>query len=234
MHSEKVPKALALIPDGNRRWAMKHSLSFFNGYNLGVKKFIDFADWCKDYGIDNITVWAFSTENFKRSTAEREALFNIYRKVATDRDIIARLHDNRTRVNIVGNRLLLPKDLSAALHKIEVETEAYKGRVINMLVAYGGKDDMLHAAGEIVKDALRNKVKEVNEAVFRSYMLSSGVPDIDLVIRTSGEERLSGFMPWQAGYSELYFSKKLWPDFTRRDLEIALDDYEERKRRFGI
>jgi tritrans,polycis-undecaprenyl-diphosphate synthase [geranylgeranyl-diphosphate specific] len=234
MHSGKVPRALALIPDGNRRWAMKHRLSFFNGYSLGVKKFIDFADWCKDYGISNITVWAFSTENFRRPTIEREALFSIYRKVATDRDLIARLHDNETRVNIVGNKLLLPKDLSAALHKIEIETGAYKDRAINMLVAYGGKDDVVHAASEMIKDALKRKVKNVNEAVFRSYLLSSGIPDIDLVIRTSGEERLSGFMPLQTGYSELYFSRKLWPDFTRRDLEDALEDYKDRKRRFGV
>ncbi len=234
MRIEKVPKVLALIPDGNRRWAMKHSLSFFNGYNLGVNKFIDFADWCKDYGIGNITVWAFSTENFRRSRVEMDALFNIYRKVATDRDLISRLHDNKTRVNIVGNRLLLPRDLADALHKIEIETGAYKDRVINMLVAYGGRDDVLHAAREMVRDALKRKVRSVDEAAFRSHMLSGNVPDIDLVIRTSGEERLSGFMPWQAGYSELYFSKKLWPDFTRRDLEIALEDYGERKRRFGI
>ena len=234
MHTQTVPKVLALIPDGNRRWAAKHSLSVFNGYSLGVKKFIDFADWCKDYGIGNVTVWAFSTENFKRSRVEREALFNIYRKVATDRDIISRLHDNGTRVNIVGNRSLLPRDLDAALHRIEVETGAYKDRVINMLVAYGGKDDLLHAAGEMVKDALDRKVGKVDEALFRSYMFSRGIPDIDLVIRTSGEERLSGFMPLQAGYSELYFSRKLWPDFTRRDLETALEDYGDRKRRFGI
>src|SRR5271157_2640286 len=109
MRVRKVPKVLALIPDGNRRWARKHSLSFFNGYSRGVNKFIDFADWCKDYGIDNITVWAFSTENFRRPGAEREALFNIYRKFATDKDLISRLHANETRVNIIGNKLLLPK-----------------------------------------------------------------------------------------------------------------------------
>jgi undecaprenyl diphosphate synthase len=234
MRDKKVPKVLALIPDGNRRWAMKHNLSFFNGYNLGVNKFIDFADWCKDYGINNITVWAFSTENFKRSSLEKDALFNIYRKVATDKDLLARLHDNRTRVSIIGNKRLLPRDLSEALHKVEVETGAYKDRVINMLIAYGGRDDVLHATSELVKDALKKKVGKVDEALFRSYMFSGSVPDIDLVIRTSGEARLSGFMPFQAGYSELYFSKKLWPDFARSDLEEAIDDYGNRKRRFGI
>lgn len=234
MRNEKVPKVLALIPDGNRRWAMKHNLSFFNGYNLGVNKFIDFADWCKDYGINNITVWAFSTENFRRSKVEKDALFNIYRKVATDKDLLARLHDNRTRISIVGNKLLLPKDLAGALHRIEVETESYKARVINMLIAYGGRDDVLHAASGIVKDALKRGVGKVDESLFRSYMFSSNIPDIDLVIRTSGEARLSGFMPWQAGYSELYFSKKLWPDFARSDLEDAIEDYGNRKRRFGV
>jgi len=117
------------------------------------------------------------------------------------------------------------------IHKIE--TGAYKNRAINMLIAYGGRDDILHATKEIVKDAVSKKVKNINERLFRTYLISGGIPDIDLVIRTSGEERLSGFMPWQAGYSELYFSDKLWPDFTRRDLEDALKDYSDRQRRFG-
>ncbi|VVB77112.1 Tritrans,polycis-undecaprenyl-diphosphate synthase (GGDP specific) [uncultured archaeon] len=234
MHIKNVPKVLALIPDGNRRWALGHSLSFFNGYNLGVKKFIDFADWCKDYGVKNIVVWAFSTENFKRSKVEQEALFNIYRKVANDGELVSRLHENRTRFNIVGNRDLLPIDLVKALQKIEEDTCAYKERVINMLIAYGGRDDILQATAAIVRDAVDRKVKTVSEDLFRTYMPSNGVPDIDLVIRTSGEARLSGFMPWQAGYSELYFSKKLWPDFTRQDLEDALTDYNNRQRRFGV
>lgn len=231
--AKKIPTALALIPDGNRRWARSHSLSFFSGYKQGVEKFIDFADWCKEYGVKNITVWAFSTENFKRPTPERNALFNIYRKVATDKEILARLHANKTRFNVVGNKALLPSDLARALQKIEIETGAYKDRVINMLIAYGGRDDILHAATQLVRAAVNKGIRNVSEALFRTYMFSGSVPDIDLVIRTSGEERLSGFMPWQSGYSELYFSNKLWPDFTRKDLQKALAEYERRQRRFG-
>jgi undecaprenyl diphosphate synthase len=233
MQVKKAPAALALIPDGNRRWARSHKLSFFNGYKQGVQKFIDFADWCNAYGVKNITVWAFSTENFKRPVPERQALFDIYRKVATDKEIIERLHKNKTKFNVIGNKALLPRDLSGALKKVEVETGAYKDRVINMLIAYGGRDDILHAATQLVRDAVDKGMRNINEAIFKAYMFSSTVPDIDLVIRTSGEERLSGFMPWQSGYSELYFSKKLWPDFTKRDLELALAEYERRQRRFG-
>lgn len=224
---------LALIPDGNRRWARKHSLNFVRGYGLGVKKFIDFSDWCKEYGVRNIIVWAFSTENFERPKEERDALFNIYRKMARDKEILARLHKNRTRFRIVGDRSMLPRDLASALHKIEIETGAYKNRAINMLIAYGGRADLLHAAKKMVDAAVRKGSNEVNETLFRTYLLSRDVPDIDLVIRTSGEERLSGLMPWQAVYSELHFSKKLWPEFTKRDLEGALEDYSNRQRRFG-
>jgi tritrans,polycis-undecaprenyl-diphosphate synthase [geranylgeranyl-diphosphate specific] len=233
MRIEKVPKVLALIPDGNRRWAKSHRLNFIRGYSVGVKKFIEFSDWCREYGVRNIIVWAFSTENFSRPKIEQDALFNIYRKVAHDRKLIDKLHKNRTRFRIVGNRSLLPKDLVSALHRIEIETGAYKNRVINMLIAYGGRDDILHAAKKVVDEAVRSKVGDVNEALFRACLISRDVPDIDLVIRTSGEERLSGFMPWQAVYSELHFSKKLWPDFTKLDLEGALEDYSNRQRRFG-
>lgn len=233
IHIKTTPEALALIPDGNRRWARSHSLSFFNGYKMGVNKFIDFADWCKEYGVRNITVWAFSTENFKRPGPERDALFNIYRKVAGDKKMLARLKANETKFNVVGNKILLPRDLANALHKVETETIDCKEMCINMLLAYGGKDDILHAAQHLVKDAVKKGIRNVSETLFRAYMLSSSIPDIDMVIRTSGEERLSGFMPWQSGYSELYFSKKLWPDFTRSDLEMALAEYGRRQRRFG-
>ncbi len=233
MRIKSTPKALALIPDGNRRWSKRHRLPFFLGYRHGVEKFIDFADWCMDYGVKNITVWAFSTENFRRPTPEREALFKLYKKAATDKKILSRLHANKTRFNVVGNKELLPDDLLKSLHNVELETAGYKDRSINMLIAYGGVDDLLHATKMLVKAAIKKGVRTVNEALFRAYLISNQVPDIDLVIRTSGEERLSGFMPLQTGYSELYFTKKYWPDFTRKDLEKALAEYDRRQRRFG-
>lgn len=231
MSLKKIPKTLALIPDGNRRWAKSHQLSILNGYDLGVKKFIQFSDWCLEYGIDNLTVWALSTENLKRNSVERNTLFHIYKKFAKDKGIIAQLHKNKTHFRIVGNLDLLPKDLIRSLKKLEDETKVYKGRVINILIGYGGRNDILHA----VKDTIKN-VKNaalITEALVQKYLISSAVPEIDLVIRTSGEHRLSGFMPWQTQYSELYFSKKLWPDFTKKDLQDALIDYNKRQRRFG-
>jgi undecaprenyl diphosphate synthase len=234
MEIENLPKNVAIIPDGNRRWAKGHRLSFMRGYNLGVKKFIEFSEWCMSYGIHSITVWAFSTENAGRPVKEVEALLNIYRKAATDKNIIKRLHETKTRFIVIGEKALLPNDLIILLHKIENMTKNYSDRVIYMLLGYGGREDILHAANEILKEAKEKKIEKVDSDTFKKYMLSKSVPDIDFVIRTSGEERLSGFMPWQSGYAELYFCKKYWPDFNRKDLKKALIEYSKRERRFGV
>ncbi len=231
--SSTIPETIAVIPDGNRRWAKKHSLSFFSGYQLGVQKFIEFSEWCKEFGVKNVSVWALSTENLRRPKAEVNALFNIYRKFAKDQELIDRLHKNETKFVIVGNRRLLPADLSKSLASIEKETKAYDTRTINMLLGYGGREDIVTAVRKIIASRIQNGVS-VTERLFRKFLESSIVPDIDFVIRTSGEERLSGLLPWQAGYAELYFSKKLWPDFTKADFRLALGNYEKRRRRFGI
>ncbi len=231
MRPQKLPKTLALIPDGNRRWARSHSLNLLNGYEMGVNKFISFSEWCMQYGINNIVVWAFSTENFKRKKIETRTLFSIYGKVAQDEAIIKRLHKNQTRFVVVGNMDLLPKGLRASLNKLEEETRIYQKRVINMLIGYGGRDDLLSAVRNTVKSA--KDAASVTESLFGKMLLSSSVPCIDLVIRTSGEQRLSGFMPWQTEYSELYFTKKLWPEFTKGDLRAAISEYGRRQRRFG-
>lgn len=231
MKLKNLPLSIAVIPDGNRRWALSHKLSIMRGYSYGVSKFIDFSEWCLGYGINSISVWAFSTENFRRNTNEVSALFGIYKKVAKDRKIIKRLHENATRLNIIGNRSLMPKDLLSLLRNIERETMQYTEHTINMLIGYGGRDDILHAVKGIFKNI--GAAGRINDEAFRNYLISNSIPDIDFIIRTSGEQRLSGFMPWQSAYSELYFSKRLWPDFTRQDLHRALVDYSFRKRRFG-
>lgn len=233
MKFRAVPKTLALIPDGNRRWARINGISFLEGYKRGVEKFIDFSEWCNGYGVDNISVWAFSSENVKRPQNEVNALFQIYRKAANDKNLINRLHNNQTKFRVVGNLGLLPKDLVSNMKSIEKETSMYKGKVINMLIGYGGREDILHAAKELAKRSLEKGRVVVNDLEFRSSLISNNIPDIDFVIRTSGEERLSGLMPWQTGYSELYFSQKLWPDFTQLDLNRALVAFNARQRRFG-
>lgn len=231
MEFDNLPNTIALIPDGNRRWAKAHKLSILSSYSKGVNKFIEFSEWCMDYGINSIAVWAFSVENLSRDRREVNALFNIYKRVANDSSIIERLHRNQARLNIIGNTRLLPRGLLISLRNIEKETRRYKDRAINMLISYGGKDDILHAVKKAVKNA--KNAARLDEELFRRYLLSNAMPEIDFVIRTSGEQRLSGFLPWQTGYSELYFSDKLWPDFTKEDLHSALLDYNRRQRRFG-
>jgi len=227
---DKIPNSIGLIPDGNRRWARKHNIQFFEAYKLGVKKVVDFSEWCSSFGVKHLAVWALSTENIKnRTRRELLDLFTLYYNVANDRDIINRLHNNKTRFIVVGHKDLLPKRLVEALNNVERETKRYKDRFLYMMLGYGGRDDILFA----VKNMIKDKINKINEHSFRRYLISSVLPDIDLIIRTSGEKRLSGFIPWQGGYSELYFSNKLWPDFSKSDLEKALIDYSERDRRFG-
>lgn len=234
MQVRKVPKTIALIPDGNRRWASSHKISVLSGYQLGVQKFIDFSEWCLEYGVKNITVWAFSTENFRRPKREINALFKIYKKAAADPKILARLHENKTRFNVIGDKTLLPRDLRASLENVERQTRHYKDRVINMLIGYGGKEDILHAVKGYAKSVIKiGKVLTLTDATFKKYLRSYAIPDIDFVIRTSDEERISGFLPWQISYSELYFANKLWPDFSRGDLKRAISEYSKRSRRFG-
>ncbi len=234
MRFKNVPKTLALIPDGNRRWARNNKMSFLKGYELGVSKFIDFSEWCNSYGVNNISVWAFSSENTKRPREEISALFRIYNKAAQDRDLIGRLHENEIRFRVVGDVSLLPKTLVSKLKAIEKQTSTYSGKVINMLIGYGGKEDILHAATRLAKESIDKGRVVVNESTFRGELISNMIPDIDFLIRTSGEERMSGFMPWQTGYSELYFSEKLWPDFMKADLSKALLAFDARQRRFGV
>ncbi len=232
MNLDARPKTLAIIPDGNRRWAKKHRLGVLNGYSSGIEKFVEFSRWCKEYGIDSVTVWALSTENLSRPRHELGTLFKLYKKMATDKKFIAELHETGTRIRVIGRKNMLPKDLADSFTGLEEATKDHKERVINMLLAYGGKDDILEAAKRAVVELMNKSTARVEE-LFEKSLISYGMPSIDLIIRTSGEQRLSGFMPWQSDYSELYFSKKLWPDFTRRDLKAALDDYAKRQRRFG-
>ncbi len=227
---DPVPSHLALIPDGNRRWSRSHSFSLYNGYAYGIKKFMDFGMWAKSFGVKTITVWALSTENVKkRSRLELGALYQLYIKSARDPKILAELAKNKARVKIIGNLQILPKKLKEALRHLEKVTRAYEEFTINILVGYGGKEDLMYAFRGMSKAG----AKGVDEEFISKHIRTASVPDVDLIIRTSGEQRLSGFLPWQSDYSELYFAKKYWPDFEKRDLEKALRTFAQRERRFG-
>ncbi|MCL5786803.1 MAG: polyprenyl diphosphate synthase [Candidatus Marsarchaeota archaeon] len=227
MASRHLPSTLALIPDGNRRWAQHNKLSVLKGYKHGVSKFIDFSEWCVNEGIHNITVWAFSSENINRPKREVNALFGIYERAANDKKLMERIHENHMRINIISNPAVMPKKLVSILNKIEEETAHYNTNVVNMLLGYGGRADIEFAIQKM------KRLRRFSVSEFSRNLMSKAIPNIDMIIRTSGEMRLSGFMPWQSAYSELYFSNKLWPDFSKKDFDMALAEYSRRERRKG-
>jgi undecaprenyl diphosphate synthase len=228
-----LPRHVALIPDGNRRWSRKHRLALLQGYNLGIKKFIEFSEWLKQFGVNTLSVWALSTENIiGRNKRELAVLYSLYVKAANDPDVIARLIKNRARIRIVGDTSLLPERVRKAFRRLEDKTRKYRDYTINMLVAYGGREDITYALKRIAAAKVRSPVR-IDEGIIGKNLRSASLPNVDMVIRTSGEARVSGLLPWQTGYSELYFAKKYWPDFEKKDLKKALDTFSKRQRRFG-
>jgi tritrans,polycis-undecaprenyl-diphosphate synthase [geranylgeranyl-diphosphate specific] len=234
MKITKLPKTIAIIPDGNRRWARKNNESVYRAYDIGAKRFIEFCEWCNGYGIKDIVVWGLSTENVGRPKDELDSLFKVYSKRITSKDVVSKLHKMNYRLIVVGEKKLLPKFLVSDLKKIAGDTKSHNKHRIFWLLGYGGRDDIAFAAKKIALKIKKGRVGKISQEYFRQNMLSSEVPDIDLIIRTANEFRLSGFMPWQSAYSELYIVKKYWPDFTKKDLEKAITAYSMRDRTFGV
>ncbi|MCL4403517.1 MAG: polyprenyl diphosphate synthase [Candidatus Marsarchaeota archaeon] len=231
---ENVPRHLALIPDGNRRWSKSKGLKLLRGYSTGIRKFIDFSIWSKEFGIKTLSVWALSTENIRnRSKSELSMFYNLFTKEASDPKILSDLVSNRVRVKVIGDTTMLPAQLKKALRKVEAKTRKFTDLTINLLIGYGGRDDIVHAARMAAMHAVRTGSTSISESDVKANLRTNSIADADLIIRTSGEKRLSGFLPWQSTYSELYFAKKYWPDFSKKDLKLALADYSRRQRRFG-
>jgi len=229
-----APSHIALIPDGNRRWSKFNKLHILDGYSIGIKRFIEFAKWSKEFGVETLTVWALSTENLKnRSNIELKVLFSLYLKAATDKKVLKDLKDNRARLRIIGDVNSLPKKLRDALLDIERRTRMYKDLTINMLINYGGKEDLVYSMQQMSKELKGNKSAKIDEEFVRRHLRSANLPDVDLIVRTSGEMRTSGLLPWQGSYSELYFSKKYWPDFGKEDFRKAIQTFSQRQRRYG-
>jgi undecaprenyl diphosphate synthase len=225
-----APAHLAIIPDGNRRWSREHRMNLLRSYNSGIRKFIDVSIWAKQFGVQMISVWALSTENIKsRSASELATLYGLYAKASQDPHILRTLEENGAHVSVVGDTSMLPKRLKAALKSLERKTKSYGKFSINILVGYGGREDIMHA----VKKIMGKKGSRLTYKAIKENLRSSLLPDVDMIIRTSGEMRLSGFLPWQSGYSELYFSQKYWPSFEKADLRRAIVSFADRNRRFG-
>ena len=226
------PKHIAIIPDGNRRWVSKNKTKLYSGYSLGIRKVIDISLLAKKHGVKILTIWALSTENIKkRNRNELNLLYRLYAVTAKDKEILEILRKNSVKVKIIGNLNILPENLKKALSFLQAKTRHYKDLTINLLVGYGGREDIEYMIKKIRAKLIDNPNASLNS--INNYLRTAIVPDVDLIIRTSGEMRLSGFLPWQSSYSELYFSKKYWPDFGEEDLKKAIKTFSERNRRFG-
>ncbi|OGZ62969.1 MAG: di-trans,poly-cis-decaprenylcistransferase [Candidatus Staskawiczbacteria bacterium RIFCSPHIGHO2_02_FULL_34_10] len=224
-----IPQHIVLFPDGNRRWAKQKGITSFDGHQQGYKNIVDFAQWCKIKGVKVLTAFGFSTENWNRSPEEVEYLMRLIDKGLSES--LPRFQAENIKVKIIGQKERLPEFVQKTVYNIEEETKNNTNLHLNLAVSYGGKWDILQAVKKIVEDKVLPE--KVDEALFESYLSTAGLPNPDLVIRAGGEMRLSNFVLWQAAYSELYFSPKLWPDFTEQDLDLALAEFDARTRRFG-
>lgn len=232
-----MPEHIGIILDGNRRWAWERALTPFDGHLVGAKVGEEVLNWCLDYGIRTLTIYTFSTENFARPSEEVKAVLKIVEEEARKLGKDNRLHTQRVRVKTLGRIDLLPETLREVLVKLENETQSYDGHFLNVAIAYTGRAEIVDATRKIVEDVGQGQLslQQIDEDLFRKYLYTAHLPNPnpDLVIRTSGEERLSGFLLWQSAYSELVFVDVYWPEFRRIDFLRAIRLYQLRHRRFG-
>lgn len=224
---QKIPQHLAVIMDGNRRWARARGLKPFDGHKAGYKKLGDVLKWCKEAGIKILTLFAFSTENWKRSKPEVDFLMRLFYFALTKN--VKKLHKNNVCLRVIGHKEGLPKKLQSAIKKAEKLTENNTGGILNLAINYGGRQELVDVFNKILK----NPPKKVSEDLISKNIYNADLPEPDLIIRTSGEMRLSGFLLWESAYSELYFTKHHWPEFSKKDFNQALKSFATRERRFG-
>ena len=230
---ENLPTHIAIIMDGNGRWAQKHNKTRTEGHEAGSKTLENLTKEMDTLGIQYVTVYAFSTENWKRPKAEVDFLMGLLRQYLK-RHIRQAKRDN-IKIRIIGDRSMLAKDIQKQITVLEEITENKTGLGLQIALNYGGRDEIIRSMQKIGKDLLHKKVmvEEINESLFEKYLDTALIPDPDLLIRTSGEIRLSNFLLWQLAYTELYFCEKYWPDFSMNDLYQAIYHFQQRKRRFG-
>ncbi len=223
-----LPEHIAIIMDGNGRWAKKRNLPRTAGHAAGSKKFKEIARYCNKIGIKYLTVYAFSTENWRRPKEEVDAIMNIFRDYLRDS---ANFKSENIRLEFIGDRSGMPEDIVKLMEQAEFDSKDATGLKCYMAINYGGRDELVHAVRDIIKEGI--PADSITEDVIASHIYTSHYPDPELVIRPSGEYRLSNFLIWQSAYSEFWFSNVLWPDFKTEDLDRAIDDYNKRNRRFG-
>ncbi len=221
--------------DGNRRFARELGFSLEKGHRYGKEKIKDLLEWCFELKIKNLTLYAFSTENFERGKNEVTALMSLCEEELDKALNDSKIHTNKIKINVIGNLDSLPENIKKSAKFIMMKTKNYKDYLLNIALAYGGREEIIHAIKSIAKDVKNNKlgINEITKSKVSSYLYTNGIPDPDLILRTSGEERISNFLLWQLAYSELYFSDVYWPAFRKRDFLKAIITFQKRKRRFG-
>ncbi len=222
------PKHIAIIPDGNRRWAKKKRISVRKAYEKGIDNIANVLKWCRRHKVKTLTMWGFSTENFMRDRKEIKGLFELFNRKLSE-GLKQDYRKYKVQVRFLGRISSFPKKVQEKMRQAEKETAKNAKYQLNLLLAYGGRREIIDA----INKAISKGVKKINEKDFSSLLYTAGIPDPDLVIRTSGEIRTSGFLPWQSAYSEYYFSKKLWPDFDSKEFSKALRQYSRRRRKYG-
>ncbi len=223
-----LPTHIAIIMDGNGRWAKKHSLPRTAGHAAGSKNFKDIARYCNKIGLKYLTVYAFSTENWKRPKEEVDNIMKIFREYLED---AKNFKDENIQVQFIGDRSALDKDIQRLMKESEDASANATGLHLNIAINYGGRDEIVHAVKQIISN--NTSAQDITEQTISNNLYTAGQPDPDFIIRPSGEYRLSNYLIWQSAYAEYWFSDILWPDFKPKDLEMAIEEFNHRNRRFG-
>jgi undecaprenyl diphosphate synthase len=228
----RVPRHIAIILDGNGRWARKRGLPRTAGHAAGSENFRKIATYCKNIGVDYLTVYAFSTENWKRPEDEVKTIMRLLRRYLNE--AIDTMERDQIRMKIFGDLAGLSPELRELVKKTDEISQRYQGFQANICLNYGGRDEIVHAARRYAEDYAAGKTEgELTEAQFGGYLYSAGIPDPDLLIRPGGEQRISNFLLWQCAYAEFYFTDVLWPDFGTEELDKAIEAFRKRDRRYG-
>ena len=231
--ASKTPKNIAIILDGNRRFEKKIGLRPWKGHEYGIKRLHNLIDWCLKLGIKELTLYSFSTENFKRTKKEKDFLFGLFKREFRRMKEEEGALNKDVRINVIGNVGMFPDDIKNAMLEVVEKTKSHKGLVVNFALGYGGRQEITDAVKKIAKDVQKGRImpERINEGLIAQNLYLKNEPD--LIIRPGGEIRTSNFLTWQSAYSEWFFTKKLWPEFTKEDLIGCIKEFNNRERRFG-
>ena len=233
IEEDRLPKHIAIIMDGNGRWAKKRGLARTFGHENGAKAVRQVVEGCAELGVKNLTLYAFSTENWKRPKFEIQTLMRLL--ISSLKKEIKTLHDNNIKLCTIGNLDTLPSKVHKELLDVMEKTKQNTRMTLTIALSYGSREELVSVFKELAFKVKNNiiSIENIDDSIINEHLYTRNLPDVDLLIRTSGEQRISNFLLWQIAYAELYFTNTLWPDFTKEDLNHAIIEYQKRERRFG-